>query len=185
MNRERKELILRSIIRSSTLEASLFKGCCIAFCGISLLFAAYYGLLPLEKEWSLGCMWIGGFLIAFGLIPYKKLSSMELKPYLIYVDNKELILILQERCLLKLPLESIKKVFHIESKGISGMAITLKSSIPLPAKIPKEVTKATKKIFTKEETLNSHYQTFVIPYFGKNSATEFSNHLVSIGRVDR
>lgn len=172
------ELVLRSVIRSSFIEKHLLKGSCIALVGVLTLFIAYYSYTPLIQTFSQLFLWIGIALIAAGLIPYKKLSKLEIDPYVLYADTTELSLMTRQKCLLKIPLILIQHVSHVETSNIFGMALHLHSQSAIV--LPKEVVRATKKAKKEfSKSLHTDSTILVLPYFTETSTAQFSDHLIT------
>ncbi len=177
-NEQQQQLILRSVIRSSILEQHLLQGSCIAFVGVAVLFFTYYDLLPIIDGWASIFMWIGFGLIAIGLIPYKKLTRLEVNPYLVYVDSQELSLIFRQKCLMKLPLHLIRDVSHFETNKLFGMAISFENKDIYSVPVPRVIEKATKKAMALQSQPSCpNHKTIVIPYLTETSTREFSSHL--------
>lgn len=151
----RNVLVLRSSIPSSLLRKTLLRGFAVACLGILiLLFAGSY--LPIEflHKWGWSLFLIGLGLITFGMLPYRRLSRLEIKPNeLILLDSGHIAFSLRGRKLLTIPLHSIAQMRYIPlpveswkkyifQPRLYGIALWLKADPPKPIivhQFPKEV----------------------------------------------
>ncbi len=167
-------LILRSVIHSSVLENSLLKGSAIALIGVFLIFISYYHLLPLSEAWANLFLWAGFLLIAAGLIPYKKLSRLQINPDILYVDDDEAHLIRAKVTRLSIPIEQIVDVAYMDTHGVNGLLLQLEKGHNIS--IPKDIVKATQKLASKDPT-KTYSNAILLPHFPERSAIELREHV--------
>lgn len=152
----------KSVIKEKLLRKALLKGTLIATCGLSLIviaafttFATYLGLISFI---------LGLGLIAFGLLPYKKLSKLQLNPHEIQNDGQNLLFIKGGKPLFKIDLISIQKIEYVERNDLYGLGIILKK--PLKEKIKILQPQCPIQYYSCEG-----YDLF-LPYFLKNVVNE-------------
>jgi hypothetical protein len=142
----KETLIVRSSISSSLLRDTLFKGCVIA--GIGMLLLLLVGIfIPAASlhTWGWGVFFISLGLIAYGLLPYRILSRLQLKPNeLILTPSQHLAFFSRGRKILTLPLQSVSCIRYVSHPTSYGIAVWLKSPPPLAVVVhqwPKEMEK--------------------------------------------
>lgn len=127
-------LTLRTTVTSSMLKKTLMRGCIPAFVGI-LLIAIGGATLPPEslQFWGLPLLAIGLGLITYGLLPYRKLSRLQLNPDQIKVfDQDHLLYIKKGTPLLSIPCEAISNIDYLEEKDRYGIVLHAGTALFLP-----------------------------------------------------
>ena len=122
-----KKFLLKSSLRQALIIHALKRGSVIGGVGILLIFCAYL-FLPKTLLSHVG-IWIyllGCGLIAFGLIPYRRLRRLELNPASLVVDEKGLTLIAQSHKPEVILWEEIDSFSYLENKQTYGIGFMLK-----------------------------------------------------------
>lgn len=137
-------LVIRSSISSTLLKKTLLQGFAIAFIGSCiLLFAGSYLPVELLHKWGWVLFLIALGLITLGLLPYRRLSRLQMRPHeLILLDSNHIAFSYKGKKLLTIPLQSIAKMNYISQPKMYGIALWLKSVPSKPILIhqtPKEV----------------------------------------------
>jgi hypothetical protein len=164
-------LIIRSSISSPLLRSTLFQGFAIAFLGVLILLLAG-SFLPVAFlhtwGWSLFLISLG--LITVGLLPYRRLSRLQLKPNeLILVNSNQVVFSLQGRKLLTLPLQSVSQISYISLSKLYGIAIWLKPA-PLAPIIIHQLPEKVKKLRQQGQRMGNADLFF--PYFNQRAYDE-------------
>ncbi len=126
---EHETLTMRSTISTGLKQHVLLKGTLFASCG-GLLFLCGGLFLPVSvlAVWGPLFFIAGGFLIAYGLLPYRQLTRKEMVPdKLVVVENKHIDYIVKEKLMLKVPLSIISRAGFIEHPHEYGIGIWLKN----------------------------------------------------------
>lgn len=118
---------LFTTIKPALLRNALLKGTAIAGIGVIILaIAGTYAPPNLLTYLGPFVLILGGGLIAWGLLPYRKLYSLENSPNeLIYTNGKQIQFIAKGKEVYTIPLEMIEKLDYIEKKNNYGIAIYL------------------------------------------------------------
>lgn len=164
-------LIIRTAITRAVVKHILIKGFCIASIGIICLFIGGIFLSPpiLQKwGWLLFLLSLG--LITLGLLPYRRIVRLQLKPNEItLIDAEQLTFFSRGRKKLTIPLQSIAKIEFIENPLHYGIAVFLKHPTPHPIIVhesPQELKKMRKK---GEKNGGAH---LFFPYFNRHAYEE-------------
>ncbi|MCE5318367.1 MAG: hypothetical protein LLG04_13535 [Parachlamydia sp.] len=125
-------LRLRTSIKPALKKALLFRGTLIATAGIALLLFA--GLtLPVAslERWGLFILGIALLLITVGLLPYKRLTRLEIQPHELLLTTNQEISFFQNRIpRLTLIWSNIEKSAYIDHHSQYGIALWLKNPDP-------------------------------------------------------
>jgi len=130
-------LILRSSVSSPLMRHVLFKGFSIAFVGILLLvLTGIYLPVTSLKAWGWLIFFFSLALIAWGLLPYRRLSRLQLKPdELIIANGDGLTYVSKGKKVLSFPLDSVRQISCINKPHYYGIAIYFKDSSHSPMTI--------------------------------------------------
>jgi len=166
---------IRSSIKPKLLRVTLKKGALIGGAGaLTLLLAGT--LLPLEqlKIWGLPALVVGFVLISVGLLPYRKLTRLELKPHELHYDGEFFLFLQQGKPLFKIPEESVEKMCYVEKEQMYGIAIWLKRPI-------EEKVRVLQPHFQFEAFVSDSAQRFegcdlFLPYFTERSWKELEDY---------
>lgn len=168
------QIKLRSKIPSARLKESLFRGTILASMGAAILLYASVRLtsesLTIWGPWVFG----GGlFLITLGMLPYRRLASLQSQPDELIVEPTQVHLKTKGNILFSLPLASIAIVYFLE-KPQHGIAIELKD--PVPEKIIVRSEKFSMDAFQRRNKKRFGTALF-FPHFTKRSADELNEVL--------
>lgn len=125
-----EQLKLRSTISNALLTSILVKSNLIALPGVILIFAAGTWLAPLQlSSWGWAIVLLGFALIAFGLIPYKRIHRLQLQPHEIILNENSLQFAATGNSSFTVPYTAIREVNYIAKGGIYGIGIFLTEDI--------------------------------------------------------
>ncbi len=159
---------LRSSINSSLKRYVLLRGTFLAFLGMALI--AYCGAFLAPETlhiWGLPAFLIGLALITVGLLPYRRLTQLELKPHEIILDDTSSLKFFSKgRPLFSLPFADIAKMEYIDEKYRYGIGLWLKK--PFPEKILIHDSHFDMKAFQTRSQKKAGCDIF-LPYFTKRS----------------
>jgi hypothetical protein len=146
-------ITLRTTVSNELLHQALFKGTFFAAIGCFILIFASVALpVKVLAPWGWAFIVLAVGLIAYGLIPYKKLSRLQLHPHKLILTEDTLTYQKKEP-ILTLPLISVER---FEFTG-DGIGVILKSP-------PKEPV----RLFTKKIPQKKGMDLF-FPHFGKTA----------------
>lgn len=133
------QITIRTSIKSGLKRSLLIRGTVLAAIGMALLLYAGITIsLPVLSQWGAAIWLISIFLIALGMIPYRRVVKIENNPNQIMITDDGLVHYHRHgRDVFTLPLDAIEEVRFLEDMGLYGIAVTLKESerekIPYPA----------------------------------------------------
>ena len=166
---EKETLSVHSSISTDLLNRALKKGAWLG--GIGGLLLIWGGtLLPLAllKIWGIPLFCTGMACISTGLLPYRKLTRLQLKPHAIHSHGDEWIFLRSGRPLLKIPLCSLEKMTYIEKDKIYGLGLWLKCPIVEKVKVLQPYFNYA--TFTKQSRKKFEGCDLFLPYFSKRVA---------------
>lgn len=162
-------LRVRSSITSALKQLILLRGTAFAALGgaIILYCGAFLSVKTLSM-WGLAALLLGLILIALGLIPYRKLSRLEVNPYEIVVDDNFCLFFLsKKKPLFALAMKDIEKMEYVDGKKRYGIALCMKKSHqtihPLHSFDVEAFQRSSKKMMSCD---------LFLPYFSKRSYAE-------------
>ena len=124
----------------------IVRGTFFAFIGaITILMVGAFCSVEFIKTWGL-CIWLAGVgLIAYGLIPYRMISLLSVKPNKIYIDEREVLHYhAKGKHYLSVPLSQIDSIHYISSKRKYGILLKIgKKTYFLPYFTEKACSKIT------------------------------------------
>lgn len=161
---------LRSSVKPEFARKMLFRGTLLAGIGVALL--AFGGaFIPASSlgQWGLILFFVALGLIAWGLIPYRRLLQLEVKPNELVIDQKSIAVTFKRKPTLIIPISAIQEVRYLENREIYGIQICLKKD-------------AAKKVMIQDPQFDpSSSQKYecdlFLPYFSKNSFNELYDTL--------
>lgn len=118
--------ILKTTIAPGYVLRALKRGSLIAGVGVAALFFVYLTLSP--ELLSLVGIWVylaSSVLIAVGLIPYLKLRRLEIRPYILEVDEMALRFIVNGKIVHAVSRKNIEALSFIETKKWYGICVRL------------------------------------------------------------
>lgn len=124
-----QNLCLRSSIKPALKRSLLFRGTLLATLGIALLIYAGLTLSVATLEhWGLPIFGISLALITAGLLPYKRLTRLEMHPHELLLTSDHEIRFFQKRTLcITLSWENIEKIAYVDHPSRYGIALWLKN----------------------------------------------------------
>jgi|688.fasta_scaffold96503_3 hypothetical protein len=117
-------LLLNTSVSSSLKRHVLFRGTFLAFCGAVLLLLA--GIFIPEntlESWGLGILTLGGILVVAGLLPYKKISKLEMKPNQMIIGEGVLRYVNKGRTLLTVPINHVEAITFCQRRYKYGIEL--------------------------------------------------------------
>lgn len=170
-------LIIRTTVMPQLSKHVLMRGFRIAFLGIlGLLAGALFFPLPELQTWGWGLFLLSLALITGGLLPYRRLVRLQLKPNeLSLLDADQLTFISRGRKKLTVPLKSIEKMSYIDHPLHYGIAIWLKSPAPLPV-IVHEPTNEVEKI--RQQGRKHENADLFFGYFNRHAYEELNEWII-------
>lgn len=120
---------IRSSIKPELFRITLKKGSLLAGAGALMLLLGGT-LLPLSylKIWGGPLFFIALGLIALGLIPYRKLTQLQLSPHTLQREGDFLIYARKGKPLLKIPYEKVARMEYVEKEELYGIALWIKQT---------------------------------------------------------
>jgi hypothetical protein len=167
------ELKLRSSIHTPLMKSVLMKGSLLAAIGVSLL--TYGGIfMPVEELnfWGFPLFLVGGGLITAGLLPYRRLRSLERKPDELLYNNESLQFVAKGARCLTIPLSSIARTAYMERGLNYGIGVWFKN--PLPAQIVVHNNKFSLKRL--QGTHKTYECDLFFPYFSERSYNQLIDY---------
>jgi hypothetical protein len=180
---EREKKIFRSTISSNLLSDSLKKGGIYAGSGaVLILLAGTLFPLSLLKILGIPIFLTGLFLIGLGLIPYRKLTRLQLKTHEIHWDGKNILFCKEGKPLFKVNASSIEKISYRHDKNKYGICICLK--YPVNEKMHILQPKIHLSPFINHKSCQKEKLVLFLPYFSRRTfdelklvlAPELANH---------
>lgn len=120
--------VIRTSIPSELLKRRLLIGNAVALPGIGLMVGANFLAPSPLAWWGVPIAFISILLIALGLIPYRRLTRLQLHPDKIEMEREYLIYHLRERPRFRLARSTIKEFSYIGNKRGCGVGVKLHSS---------------------------------------------------------
>jgi hypothetical protein len=169
-------ITLRSSIKPELMRSTLFKGTAIASFGALLLILGGSLLSVNQLQiWGIPLLAASLYLIRCGLLPYRQLSQLELKPYQIVITPDERLLFkTKDEMLFSMGFQTIQSLKYIDGDRTYGIGITLKQ--PLPEKIRVATQQFDMRQF-QERSRKEHDCDLFLPYFTKRSYAELEECL--------
>lgn len=130
----KENLTIYSAISPTLIKTVLFKGSVIALLGIFiLLLAGVFFPLSILQKWGWVPFLVSLGFVRWGLLPYRRLSHLQLEPYkLNVVGLNNLTLYFKGKKILAVPLQAISHMKYVNHPTLYGIAIWLKRA-PLPS----------------------------------------------------
>ncbi len=126
-------------------------------------------LLPLAllKIWGAPLFCVGMTCISIGLLPYRKLTRLQLKPHAIHSSGHELIFLKSGKPLFKVLLGSLEKIEYLEKEETYGLGLWLKR--PVEAKVKVLQPRFNFSRFTQRSMEEFEGCDLFLPYFSKHA----------------
>lgn len=122
-------LKLRSSIKPALKKSVLLRGTLLGISGLALwLYGGIYLPINVLTVWGWPILILGGVLIIFGLVPYRKLTRVENKPNeLILTDLEELNIYVEGIPFLKVDFENIEEMAYLDDEKRYGIGLWIKN----------------------------------------------------------
>lgn len=124
---ERENFCVRSTVRTDLLNSTLKRGAWLGGGGAILIILGGTVLpLALLKIWGIPVFGLGIFFISIGLLPYRQLTRLQMKPHAIQCDGNYLLFLKSGKPLFKIALGSLEKARYLEKERQYGIGLWLK-----------------------------------------------------------
>ena len=120
-------LVIRTSISTQLRQRALIKGSLLAVIAVLLWWTKYF-VLAQDHVHFLGflVLFAGAFIIAYGLIPYRYLSRLEIKPNMLEIDSEGIRFFKYNTLLFHIPWSNLHSFSYMEKGSKYGLQITLK-----------------------------------------------------------
>ncbi len=130
-----------SSVRPELKRRVLMKGSLWAAIGtLPLIYGGIFFGVNVLSFWGFALLGFWIFCLLMGMIPYRKLTRLEVNPDSLIVDVEKLTYIRGKKEILSVPLESIESLDYIDSGDIYGIGVRLKNPVPKKVVIYNELT---------------------------------------------
>lgn len=174
-------LVLRSVIYSSLLNNTLYTGAKTALAGILIIYISYFQIVQSTTVWGYIIWWIGTIMIGVGVYPYKKLSRLQITPYVLEVNHTTLKLIRENRIECSLHISDIASVTYKNEQMKYGIVLHLKKDRALTKPTNSSQISLYAKIINtlRHEEKSRALSTAVIfiPYFTEKASIKLQEYL--------
>ncbi len=169
----KNQFTIRTTITPNLLHQTLLKGFGLALIGIlGLLYGSIYADLLTLQMWGFTLFIVSLGLIAMGLLPYRRLSRLQMNPNkLCLAEPHHLEFYAKDRLLLVIPMESIARLEYVANPAPYGIAFWLKpthSSVIVKG-FPEDIRSL------KEQGKKRAGADLFLPYFTQRSFEELMN----------
>lgn len=168
----KNQFTLRTTLTPTFLHQTLLKGFGVALIGIlGLLYGSIYADLSTLQTWGFTLFIVSLGLIATGLLPYRRLSRLQMNPNkLCLAEPHHLEFYAKGRLLLVIPMESIARLEYLSNPAPYGIALWLK---PTHSSVVKGFPEDVKNL--KEQGKQRAGADLFFPYFNQRSFEELVN----------
>lgn len=119
---------IHTTISSKVIQHYLWKGSFFAILGTSaLLIGGIFFSTHILQVWGLFIFVIAISLITYGLLPYRRLCRLQLQPYELKANGREVTYSSKNKKILTLPLDSVSEFRYIQDPIHYGIAVFLQS----------------------------------------------------------
>lgn len=167
---ETETLKIRNSIQPALMRSAVAKGTLLGVTGVGLWLLGLFLPISTLKYWGLPIFLIGGGMITWGLLPYRRLRALENTPNeLVAIENQYIQYRSKGKNVLRIPVISIREMHYVEKGSQYGIGILLKD--PIPEKILiHDLTFNIDKF--QENSLVNYRSDLYFPYFSKRSFQE-------------
>jgi hypothetical protein len=130
-------LVLRTSIPDRWIKKHLLKGIAMSLIGlIPLIYIGGFASLPVLQKWGFFVFLLGFGFITLGLLPYKKLISIQQRPHeLRFFENNHITYYRKGRKIFDFPISMIKDVRYYQNKNDYGILVYFKNTFDHPMRI--------------------------------------------------
>jgi hypothetical protein len=170
-------ITLRTTIKRGLKRFLIIRGSLLALIGITLLVYSGAFISPQTlTNWGIALWLVSFFFIAWGLIPYKRITKLESNPNTLTVTNDGNLHYLRHgHDLLTFPLKSITKIKYVEEKGLYGIAVDLDPEDE--PHIPNPPLSVIMQMFLIPMKKRHKFDRF-FPYFSERTARELNELII-------
>jgi len=171
-------ITIRTTVTPQLKKSLLIRGSILALIGAGLLlYSGVFVTVQTLTKWGSAIFLISFLLIAWGLVPYRRLIKIEENPNQIVVTEDQMLHYhRQGKDILSFPLAAIEKVHFIEDVGLYGIALTLKAETQDQVSDP-AISVITQMFLTKMKRRHKFDRFF--PFFSKRGAKELKDIIES------
>ncbi len=168
----------RSAVKPELIRSTLSRRGWVAVLGASLIVLTGT-VLPFDwiKLWGLPLFLIGLVLVAFGILPYRKLSRLQLHPHRLEYDGEFFHFLKQGKPLFKIPEISVDHITFLEKELLYGVAVYLKK--PAPEKVVVLDKRFDIEAFVEDSKRRFDGCDLFLPYFSKKTVQDLKALLES------
>ncbi|NGX61748.1 MAG: hypothetical protein K940chlam9_01237 [Chlamydiae bacterium] len=127
------------------------------------------------KIWGIPLFFTGLILIAIGILPYRRLTRIQLKPHEFHYDGQSLHYYEQGKPQLRIPQNSIESLSYVEKDELYGLLIKLKR--PFQEKIAILNNRFDLESFLTKSAEKFPEGDLFLPYFSERSFKEAASWL--------
>lgn len=160
-------------IPAKVLKKQLFRGSLLSCMGLCTIFGAYFFLTGKELArygWIL--FLLGTTTIAYGMVPFRKLTRLQIFPYQLQTTSTHLIYLKGEKTLLEVPKSNILQITYHQEGNKSGIGVSVKNRDTIHLYDSME----SRAVLRKESEVDLFF-----PYFSRISFDQLLTHLQNNG----
>lgn len=121
-----------SVVKGEVKKRLMIRGLLFATVGgLLLLGMGIFAKLEFLSLWGIPSFALGIFLIAFGIIPYRKITKLEIHPHQILFDREALTFISNKGSNATIPYREITKIRYFEGKIRYGIWLERQNNAPV------------------------------------------------------
>lgn len=168
----KRPLIFKTYLNRTVKKKVLLRGSLIG--GLGALFIVLSGIFIPKQSlsfWGIPLFIFGFGLITLGLLPYRRLSKMELQPYELRLYENQLQYVLKN-VLLTLPLVSIDRIEYQKVNHREGIVIYLKNQLP-----EKIVLHSSRNPFSAPYEFHPNGKYLFFPHFSQRTFLELKHQI--------
>ncbi len=164
-------ITIRTSIRPGLKRFLLIRGTLLALIGVALLiYSGVFISVETLTNWGAAIVLVSFLLMAWGLVPYKRITKMEENPNkLVITEDEHLHYHRHGKDILTFPLKAIKDVKFIGEKSLYGIALELEPD--WKEKVPDPALSVVMQMFLYSMKKRHQFDRF-FPYFSERGAEE-------------
>lgn len=173
----REICILRTTIPASLIDKALKRGWLLAALGIVILvYSGTFFSLTALKQWGWVLFLAGFACLTYGLLPYQRLSRLQLKPNELHcIGSESLEYYSSGQHMLTLAFKDIEELCYVEEAGVFGISVRLKRAL---ANSDVQHHAFNRNFFQKQAIKVQSDEKVFFPYFSKRSFEELQTWLI-------
>lgn len=169
-------LTIRSSIKPELYKKTLFKGSFLSFLGfLPLLYGSLWMDVSSLSVWGIFLFAIGIGLIMFGMIPFKRITTLQKHPNeLHWINDQSISYNHLGKKMLTIPINSIQSLSYFEDSAIYGIKLNFKKQ--MDEKLTVHDPRFAYERYEKESQRRYGCDLF-FPYFSKRGFTRLNSSL--------